>query len=362
MTVYILIVVAAVILVAWLIHASRPLTPDEVEEFARRKRLLAIEAQYSFDDAQVAVDLNFKSSMAAGGELYRTDEPISQFPSIAAGLLKWKKHEWIIFAFSHAGRVLGAWMNKGPDNEKVWPLINLETILEIAKKLNADTVLDFHNHPNPDPRRLLASLPSPQDQFHAAHFGSQFVPRGITYLAFVMERGRHSQYACWVPDRLFPLESFLTDVRSRNGTSRRANFRLRNQHRASSRLASLLQYQHASDNFGFVRHRQGPQPPSVPVVDQSPQRTLEHEPGPWPTPRPAVRPRLTLTPVQSSNLLAVGYDPSRQLLEVAFRNGSVYQYFGVPESEYCGLMAAPSKGQYFNAHIVRGGYDYVPVY
>ena len=50
-------------------------------------------------------------------------------------------------------------MNKGPDNEKVWPLVNIETLLEIAKKLNVDTILDFHNHPNPDPRRLLTCLP-----------------------------------------------------------------------------------------------------------------------------------------------------------------------------------------------------------
>ena len=359
MTVYVLIALLGVIVVAWFIHASRPLTSAEIEECARRKRLLAIEAHYSFNDAQVAVNLKFKSSMSAAGELYPLDESVSSFPATAAGLLKWKKHEWIVFAFSRADRVIAAWMNKGPDNEKAWPLVNLETLVVTAKQLKAETVLDFHNHPNPDPRSLRACLPSPQDHIHANYFGSSFVARGITYLAFVAERGRHFQYACWVPDSFCPLEFYLADVRAWNGASRLDNFRLRSLYRARSRLTSLLQYKDASENLGILHHHRTAQLASLPAVAHPPQRESEPEPAPRPTPRPGHRP--SLMPVQSSYLLAVGYDPKHQLLEVAFRNGSVYQYFGIPENEYQGLMAAPSKGRYFNAHIVAGAYDYVQV-
>ncbi len=56
-------------------------------------------------------------------------------------------------------------------------------------------------------------------------------------------------------------------------------------------------------------------------------------------------------PVQSSNLRSVGYDPASQALEVEFQDGSVYQYSGVPASEYSGLMAASSKGSYLHEHI-----------
>jgi hypothetical protein len=38
------------------------------------------------------------------------------------------------------------------------------------------------------------------------------------------------------------------------------------------------------------------------------------------------------TPVSSSNLVAVGYDPGSYTLEVEFHSGSIYQYSGVPES------------------------------
>jgi hypothetical protein len=57
------------------------------------------------------------------------------------------------------------------------------------------------------------------------------------------------------------------------------------------------------------------------------------------------------TPVVSTDLRSVGYDPNSQTLEVEFNAGSVYQYAGVPQSEYDGLMNADSKGRYFNANI-----------
>lgn len=56
-------------------------------------------------------------------------------------------------------------------------------------------------------------------------------------------------------------------------------------------------------------------------------------------------------PVQSSNLRSVGYDPSSKILEIEFHQGGIYQYSGVPASEYQGLMSAPSLGQYFHKYI-----------
>jgi hypothetical protein len=63
------------------------------------------------------------------------------------------------------------------------------------------------------------------------------------------------------------------------------------------------------------------------------------------------------TSVSSSNLCSVGYDPDSQTLEIEFNHGGVYQYSGVPEGEYQGLMNAGSKGQYFHANI-KSRYPY----
>jgi len=52
------------------------------------------------------------------------------------------------------------------------------------------------------------------------------------------------------------------------------------------------------------------------------------------------------TPVSSSNLASVGYDPENMILEIEFHNGGIYQYFNVPESVYRSLMSADSHGKY----------------
>ncbi len=65
--------------------------------------------------------------------------------------------------------------------------------------------------------------------------------------------------------------------------------------------------------------------------------------------------------VQSSNLASVGYDSSTATLEIAFLNGGVYQYYGVPEEVYRDLMSAGSHGSYFDQHVKKAGYSYAKV-
>lgn len=61
--------------------------------------------------------------------------------------------------------------------------------------------------------------------------------------------------------------------------------------------------------------------------------------------------------VVSDMMSSVGYDSSTAVLEVEFRNGYVYEYFDVPRDHYDALLAAPSKGRYFNASL-RGKFHH----
>lgn len=61
-------------------------------------------------------------------------------------------------------------------------------------------------------------------------------------------------------------------------------------------------------------------------------------------------------PVESSCIDSVGYD--NEVLEVCFKNGGIYRYFEVPAKLYRQLLAAESKGRFFNAHI-RDHYGYI---
>jgi hypothetical protein len=63
------------------------------------------------------------------------------------------------------------------------------------------------------------------------------------------------------------------------------------------------------------------------------------------------------TPVSSSSLASVGYDPATQTLEVEFVHGAVYRYFDVPKSEHRALMAAKSHGSYF-VHEIKDSYSF----
>ncbi len=57
-------------------------------------------------------------------------------------------------------------------------------------------------------------------------------------------------------------------------------------------------------------------------------------------------------PVQSSLLASIGYSV-HATLELEFRSGALYRYFAVPRTVVVELLAAQSKGAYFNRNIRR---------
>jgi hypothetical protein len=62
-------------------------------------------------------------------------------------------------------------------------------------------------------------------------------------------------------------------------------------------------------------------------------------------------------PVNSTNVVSIGYDPAQQVLELEYRNGHIYQYFDVSEGTYQELMASASIGQYVNT-VIKGAFRY----
>ncbi|WBQ07771.1 KTSC domain-containing protein [Kribbella sp. CA-293567] len=56
-------------------------------------------------------------------------------------------------------------------------------------------------------------------------------------------------------------------------------------------------------------------------------------------------------PVNSSSVRSVGYHLASRTLELEYVNGSVYQYYEVPQPTYAGLLAAPSIGNFVNTRI-----------
>ena len=67
--------------------------------------------------------------------------------------------------------------------------------------------------------------------------------------------------------------------------------------------------------------------------------------------------RSTRTPVSSSVLVSVGYDPERLVLELELTSGNVYRYIDVPPSVHADLMRAESLGRFYNDKI-KDNYDW----
>jgi KTSC domain-containing protein len=65
-------------------------------------------------------------------------------------------------------------------------------------------------------------------------------------------------------------------------------------------------------------------------------------------------------PVSSSMIASVGYAARTRTLEIEFVSGRIYQYLDVERDTYDALLAAPSKGTYFNTHI-KDEYAFVRV-
>jgi hypothetical protein len=62
------------------------------------------------------------------------------------------------------------------------------------------------------------------------------------------------------------------------------------------------------------------------------------------------RPPDTRTVVVSSVLASMRYS-NEAILELEFRTGAIYRYVAVPPAVVEGLIAAESKGAYFNRYI-----------
>ncbi len=65
--------------------------------------------------------------------------------------------------------------------------------------------------------------------------------------------------------------------------------------------------------------------------------------------------------LNSTGLRAAAYQDQLALLELEFRSGATYQYFGVSEQTYQELLLAESKGAYFHRHI-RDRFPYAKIH
>jgi len=204
----------------------RPLTKNEVKSLSDKKRNRQIRLYFSFHIQEFTVNKEFKKQMNPNGTFYRIDENLFGFPAIAAALLKYKKHEWIIIAFEKDKKVDLVWLNKGFDRSGVSSYLSAQDMTETAKRENQTSVLIFHNHPNINPNYYDCRNPSDQDIKSANEFVQVLNQNGINLLEFVCERGKHYEYFFSPADVFLPLTEFVETIDKVNGQSKFKNLSL----------------------------------------------------------------------------------------------------------------------------------------
>lgn len=214
------------IIVIFIITHFRALNDDEVNNLALKRRNKDIQAYYSFCNYEIQVDKEFKKSMKPDGKFYKINESLRNFPSIAAALLKYKKHEWIILAFEKDQIIDLVWVNKGLDNASAAMSFPLQDIANFASDHNYISILMFHNHPNDDPRRYTYASPSDADISLAKNFSYRLDWKSINHLAFVCESGMYYKYFMSIADSFYPIKEYLKTINDENGSSIAKNLSL----------------------------------------------------------------------------------------------------------------------------------------
>lgn len=153
-----------------------PLIEVEVKSLGNKRRNRQIRIYFSFDNRQVRANSEFKKNMQVDGSFYQIQESLFEFPSLAAALLKYKKHEWIIVAFEKDKKVDLIWTNKGFDRTSVSLHLPIEQMAEIATKRMQNSVFIFHNHPNVNPNYYDCRKPSEKDIISAKEFFKKIRP------------------------------------------------------------------------------------------------------------------------------------------------------------------------------------------
>jgi len=60
--------------------------------------------------------------------------------------------------------------------------------------------------------------------------------------------------------------------------------------------------------------------------------------------------------IKSSFIESIGHNEETDTLEVAFKDGNIYRYIGVPADLHESVIGAESIGKAFHQHILKAGF------
>lgn len=191
------------------------LKPDNLQLERDITRLQQIDTYFTFPELAVKPNGHFKHKMAPDGRFYNIREDLSSFPCVAASLLKHKKHEWFVVGLEKERQITLLWLNKGENGARVCLALPFERLADIAQANGYSSLLIFHNHPNPDPRRYTCMRPSQVDLDGSALRAKVLNDLGINLLEFICERGRPYLYRFYIANSFLGLSASAEAARGK---------------------------------------------------------------------------------------------------------------------------------------------------
>jgi hypothetical protein len=183
--------------------------------------------KFDFSTRPQPADVAEKKAMKSLGEFVSCDLGYRDAPARIAGLLKYKKHEWIVIAFINSFHVRHLWWNKGPDGTRVWSFLRDHSMKAAIRTLRPDSIAILHNHPNPNPSRYRMNIPSEADIRASGFHDNEFSKHGISLLEFICERGGPHLYYASFADSVVPVKPITDEIQKVNGTGILKNYSLR---------------------------------------------------------------------------------------------------------------------------------------
>jgi len=211
--------------ILYFVFHRTPLSEEEILKLSQKRTRKYIKKNYSFNNVPVTINKQFKSSLKPNGKWYNAEEKLYSFPSYIAGLLKGKKHEWVVIAIENEGIVYGFYANKGYNNASVSFNCDLDYIMEKCKECNCSTIMRFHNHPNDNPNYQTCLLASEQDKLSATWCAGQVID-SYNWLDFVCERGNFIKFYEQYSKKFVPQQARTENIESENGISKFKNYKL----------------------------------------------------------------------------------------------------------------------------------------
>lgn len=205
---------------------KKPLTYEQVKKLSKKYAKKYVNKQYKFKKGSVSVNPAFKSNLDINGRWYEINEPVDTFPSYISALLKGKHHEWIVVAIERNGIVYNMWVNKGTDSQSASLNCDIADIILKCKEVGGYSVLRFHNHPNPDPRRFTTLLASEQDKISARSCSEVVCNEGINWFDFVCARGEFVPFFSKISDGFEVEKHSVSDIIDLCGITPKMDYQL----------------------------------------------------------------------------------------------------------------------------------------